>query len=151
MSPSEHPSDSREQRAAEGVLLEGVSQLLGTQLRPEKILLRSGVAADVDGFNRDARLMCEVYAHVGDLKGAQVHKVAKDILKMITLERELGGEWRKILCLADESAARKLRGRSWLALACETFNVQVAVVQLSPDLQSMVLAAQQRQVMTNLS
>lgn len=107
-----HSSDSSEQQRAESVLLENLSRELGISLAPERITVGDGVHIIVDGFNREARIFCEVSAHIGSTKGAQRHKIARDILKMIMAEESLGGDWRKILCFADDNAAQFFRGRS---------------------------------------
>jgi hypothetical protein len=76
-------------------------------------LKAAGVPAEVihhvDGFNEAARVLCEAYAHLGKTKGDQPAKLAKDILKLLTVERVSRGTWRKVLCLVDEEAAACLR------------------------------------------
>lgn len=144
-----HLSDSSEQREAELALLEALASDLGYALRPAVLPLKNGVSVNVDGFNEEARTLCEVYAHIGKAKGAQPAKLAKDILKLLTLERTLGGEWRKVLCLGDMRAASCLQGRSWLAAAVLELSVEVRVVELPAELRARVEAAQRRQVMVN--
>jgi hypothetical protein len=89
------------------------------------------------------------YAHTGKLKGAQLHKVKGDILKLILLERKPGGEWRKILCFADDSAAATARGKSWIAEAVREFGIEVIVAPLPGALAERVATAQRRQRMVN--
>lgn len=142
-------SDSSEQREAELALLAALSAELGHPLVPTVVPLKNGASVDLDGFNEDARILCEVYAHIGKTKGAQPAKLAKDILKLLSVERVLGGEWRKVVCLADSQAGSCLRGRSWLAAAVVDFGVEVRIVALSAELREKVSAAQRRQVMVN--
>ena len=105
----------------------------------------------VDGFNDEHRILCEAYAHIGPTRGGQPHKIAKDILKMLTAESRLHGQWSKILCFADKVAAQCVCGGSWLAAACTDFGVEIKVLTLPPELHAAIVAAQQRQVMVNPS
>lgn len=112
--------------------------------------LGNGAQVAVDGLNLEARVACEVYAHIGETKGAQSHKIARDILKLLAVEHiRGGGQWRKVLCFADGATAQCLLGRSWLAEVCRTLDVEIHVLPLSSELQAKILAAQRRQVMVN--
>ena len=48
-----------------------------------------------------------------------------------------------------EAAAKPLKAKSWLAEALTTFQIEVLVVDLDPDLRAGIRAAQVRQVMVN--
>lgn len=146
-----HLSDSGEQMQAEHELVHQLSVALGVPLESTQIDLGEGVQLAVDGFNREHRILCEVYAHIGLTRGSQPHKIAKDILKMLAAEKRLQGTWSKILCFADKAAAQCVCGRSWLAIACSDFGVKIKVFSLPADLHEAVVAAQQRQVMVNPS
>lgn len=102
-----------------------------------------------DGVDLKNRVLVEVYAHIGNLHGAQTHKVRSDLLKLLLLERKLGGTWRKILCFADESAAKTTHGNSWFAEAIREFNIEVHVVALPEGIAERVRLAQRRQRMEN--
>jgi hypothetical protein len=144
-----HLSDSAEQRRAEHELVHQLSAALGVPLESPPIELGEGVQIVVDGFNREHRILCEVYAHIGPTRGGQPHKIANDILKMLAAEKRLHGQWSKILCFADKAAAQCVCGRSWLATVCSDFSVEIKVFSLPADLHAAVVAAQQRQVMVN--
>lgn len=146
-----HLSDSEEQRRAEHDLVHQLSAVLGVPLESTTIELEKGVQINLDGFNREHRLLCEVYSHIGPTRGGQPHKIARDILKMLAAEKRLQGGWRKILCFADKAAAQCVSGRTWLATACSDFGIEVKVLQLPTDLHAAVVAAQKRQVMVNPS
>jgi hypothetical protein len=66
-----HPSDSQEQRSAEGLILSAVSAGVGTELIPRSLKLDGGARVDVDGVSPDETVFVEVIAHQGRLKGAQ--------------------------------------------------------------------------------
>jgi hypothetical protein len=146
---SKHKSDSSEQRSAERYMLEDMNRRRGLSLRSEPLKLKCGIQVELDGYDPDKRVLCEVYAHIGLLKGSQPDKIASDILKMLLVENELGGHWRKIYCFADKAAAQKLSGDSWLACAAARFNIEPEVVDMPDDTRDSVLRAQDRQSMVN--
>ena len=141
-------SRSDEQRAAEEVIRDEVSRRLGVALVPKQLQLPGGARVDVDGVSPDEKVVVEIFAHQGGLRGGQFHKVARDALKLITLVRARPGT-RTILGLASDAAAKAVSGRSWLAEALRTFDVEVLVVELPPDVRSGLVAAQHRQRMVN--
>lgn len=141
-----HKSDSSEQLDAENFILGEIAQR-------ESIKFDDGpeleIGARPDGINQNMKVAVEVYAHIGHLKGAQLHKVKADLLKLVYIERKLGGNWKKIMCFASNRAASYLEGSSWCAEAAKSFGVEVIVVSLPDEQKQLVLAAQQRQRMVN--
>src|SRR5687768_15178764 len=101
-----HKSDSSVQREAEAEMLVALSKELRLDLteRPARVADLAGLQPD--GIDWDQRVIVEAYARVGPLKGAQPHKVKGDILKLLYLERLLGGRWRKVLCFGNPEAAQ---------------------------------------------
>jgi len=144
-----HPSDSTPQRLAEAYILSVLARRLRLDLsrKDEHVPRLEGLKPDAVDWKK--RVLVEVYARLGALKGAQPHKVKGDILKLLLLERKLGGRWRKMLCFADQSAANVALGKSWVAAAAKEFGVEVLVVALSSGYKSRVTAAQIAQRMTN--
>lgn len=152
ISPPLYSSDSTEQREAEAEILAAASRVLVCELVPGTIQLSPGVALNVDGVDRARRVLCEVYARIGRAKGSQPAKLAKDALKLVTAQRALGGEWRKVLCFADAETARCVTSsKSWLSSAVRHLGVEVQVFSLSDALRKRVVEAQHRQRMVNPS
>ena len=143
-----HASDSGAQLEAEPLILAAVGERLGVTLAPRRLTLPGGARADVDGADEAERVLVEVFAHQGALKGGQRGKIARDALKLITLARERPG-CRLILALADEAAAKPLRAQSWLAEALATWSIEVLVVELDHEVRAGLRSAQVRQVMVN--
>jgi hypothetical protein len=144
-----HVSDSAAQRCAEQTMLLDLARLGGYDftVHPDSAKRLDGLQPDaVDWTNR---VLVEVYARVGHLKGAQLHKVKGDILKLLLLERKLSGAWTKLLCFGDHEAATLLTGRSWVATAASEFGVGLVVVEHSKQTVETLVAAQQRQRMVN--
>jgi len=61
----------------------------------------------VDGVNADHTVFVEVFAHQGNVKGGQFHKVARDALKLITLGKQHTGA-RLNVAFGDPDANRPL-------------------------------------------
>lgn len=143
-----HLSDSTEQQQAEVYILRKLEEELGFSFDPTAILPLS-TKVQPDAIDVDNKVVVEVYARVGAVKGAQFHKIKGDILKLALIEKELGAGWRKIMCFASDEAASYLLGNSWAAEAARAFGVEVRTVSLPEDHKASVIAAQMRQKMVN--
>lgn len=115
----------------------------------EKTKLPINISVQPDAIDLNKKVIVEAYAHIGALKGSQLHKVKGDILKLILIEEKLGENWKKVLCFADEAAAKYVRGASWVAEAVRTFDIEVHVVNLPEEQLELVRSAQKRQRMVN--
>ena len=146
---NEHPSSSVVQQEAEAVLLSALARKLGCNLEPHSIRLNDKSSIQIDGFSADGRVLCEVYAHVGTLRGGQLDKVATDILKLNLASGRKGGIWRKILLFADQQACKMLKGSSWLAEACKDSHVEIEVADITEQTRQKIKAVQKRQKMVN--
>lgn len=146
---NDHPSNSAVQKYAETELLRILSQRLKCTLEPHNIKLNNKSSIQIDGFSAKNRILCEVYSHIGPLRGGQPDKIAADILKLNLAEKRKGGKWRKILLFADESACKYLRGSSWLSEICKEGRIYIEVVEASEEIMEKITAAQQRQKMVN--
>lgn len=150
----EHVSDSSTQRRVEQRILELAGQMLGVELehRPwaeARTNLPGGARVDVDGYCHDPLVYAEVFARQGKLKGGQIHKVAQDVLKLVTIQRCLAPTAQLYMVFADEAAAAALLGRGWLAEATRQWAVKTLVVDLDPALRVELQQAQRRQRMVN--
>jgi hypothetical protein len=138
---------SNTQRAAERLILAGLERIVRCELRPERLTLPSGAHVDVDGVARDGSVLVEVFAHQGPLKGGQRHKIATDALKLMTIARDRTPRPRLVLAFADPTLVSWAAGRSWLAAALATWEVEVIVVKIHEAVRLEILAAQRRQLM----
>lgn len=142
-------SDSAEQRQAEVVILAALTAQLGVVFEKKRLDLPGGSRVEIDGVADDESVLVEVFAHQGPLKGAQVHKVARDALKLITVARSRTLSPRLILVLGDDQARKSVTGRSWLSEALKIWGVETFTAELDDVARSALLAAQGRQVMIN--
>ena len=147
---SKHQSDSTEQQTAEKYMLNALEKDLGICFDPEA-RLPNEVGVQPDAIDPDNKLIVEAYSRIGGVKGAQLHKIKGDILKLALIEKKLGKGWRKIICFASDEAAKYVQGNSWVAEAARVFGVEVHVVELPLDQRENVMSAQKRQRMVNPS
>jgi hypothetical protein len=144
-----HDSDSAAQRGAERHILVEVERSVGRSLSPARLTLAGGASVDVDGVAEDQSVLVEVFAHQGALKGGQRHKIATDVLKLITIAREREPRPRLLLAFAEPRLAEWAAGASWLAASIASWGVEVIVVDLDDSVRSQIATAQARQIMAN--
>ena len=145
-----HPSASDDQQRAEGIILSALAARLGVALAPRSLFLEGGSRVDVDGVAADDSVFVEVYAHQGRLRGGQFHKVARDALKLITLNR-CGHDARLILVLGDDEAVACVTAKSWLSEALRVWGIEVLPAEMDDPMREALRGAQARQVMVNPS
>ena len=102
------------------------------------------------GVATDESVLVEVFAHKGQLKRGQRHKIAGDALKLIT-SRERKAPPRLGLAFADPQITNFFAGTSWLAAAVNAWEIEVIVAELDDAVREGIRAAQARQVMVNPS
>jgi hypothetical protein len=140
------PGSSHEQRAAEREMLDLLSQELGLELSVARLALPSGARMEIDGADPDRTVLVEAWAHQGEPKAAQKHKVLADALKLVYAADLFQERPHLILLMSDQAAARPFTaGRSWAADALRHCRIEVRVVTLQSDTRERILAAQERQ------
>jgi hypothetical protein len=139
------PGDSAVQRAAEVAILRIAEGTLQTTLQPRRLLLADGIRIEVDGVSDDPPILCEVWAHQGPAKTAQVHKVLHDALKLFVAGSAMQPSPRLVLILSDLAAAKRFHGKTWYAYALATLNVELHVVAIPQELRDEIMQAQLRQ------
>lgn len=81
-------SDSREQQNAECYIATEAENMLGCKFEHNaKVVIGEGVHIEPDLYSETEKIVCEIYAHIGNLKVGQQHKVSQDILKMLLLDK----------------------------------------------------------------
>ena len=142
-------SDSSTQRSAERLILDAVSKSVGVELSPTRLRLNGGAVVDVDGVAPDESVLVEVFAHQGQLRSGQRHKIAGDALKLITTAIGKDPAPRLVLAFADPVMTSFFAGKNWLAAAVVAWDIEVVVVELDASVREGIRAAQARQVMVN--
>lgn len=143
-----HLSDSTEQQTAEYHMLLSLQEELGISFDTESVL-PIDISVKPDAVDPVNKVVVEAYARIGGVKGAQLHKIKGDILKLVLIEKKLGVGWRKIMCFASDEAAKYVKGKSWVAEAVREFGIEIHVVTLPEEQKNKVISAQNRQHMKN--
>jgi len=146
----EHLSSSRVQRDAEAEILASLARRAGFSglAYAGPIQIAGGVRVEVDGATPGAGVLVEAYARQGSLKGAQLKKIAQDILKLALVKTEPGRETtRTVIAFASQDAHDSITG--WLNQAARTFGVELTVVEIPEELRDRIRRAQDRQMMVN--
>lgn len=150
----EKESNSFEHLKAEGIIFEEVKKWLEEE-RKEKLELKENAGISVgsiciqpDFYSENAHIVGEIYAHIGKSKSGQDRKIAKDILKMLLIEKIKGEEYRKIIVVCDEEERKKLEGDSMIAESIKEFNIEVKMINIEPDLRDALIAEQEQQGVT---
>lgn len=145
MKKQRHPSDSTEQVHAQKEILLLINQEYNLNLTSKKILI-DDTLFQVDGYSEEPPVLCEIYSRIGKMKVAQHNKIAKDILKMLLIEKMKGQQFRKIIAFADEEAAQPfISGESWYSKLKDNFNIEIVIVQIPDELRNNLIQAQKRQ------
>lgn len=140
-----HPSDSTEQVQAQKEILLLINQEYNLNLTSRKILI-DDTLFQVDGYSEEPPILCEIYARIGKMKVAQHNKIAKDILKMLLIEKMNGKQSRKIIAFSDEEAVQPfLDSESWYSKLKDNFNIEIIIIQIPDELRSNLIQAQKRQ------
>jgi len=137
------------QLKAEGVIRERLAECLKMPLAPRVISLNAGAPVHIDAVSADGKVLAEIFARQGELKGGQQKKVAIDTLKLITVRCELS-EAKLMIAFADKAASAYATGGGWVAQALRTWDVKVVVVAIPQALRDEILTAQKGQRMVNV-
>ena len=81
-------SNSIEQQNAERIIFEKVKKSLGIELKENPKISVGSTYIQPDFYSKDNHIIGEIFAHIGKPKAGQDRKVAKDILKMLLLEKK---------------------------------------------------------------
>lgn len=137
---------SHEQRAAERIMLDRLSERLRVTLRPRRFVHPSGPRVELDGADEDLTVLVECWAHQGPAKVAQKSKLVTDAVKLHWVARSIDPPpERLVLCVSDAAAVRHLQGSSWQAAAVSDLGVTIEVVELPSEMVAAIVSAQQRQ------
>ncbi len=131
-------------------MLKSLQNKLGCHFVPDAEM-PIDVGVKPDAVDLKNKIVVEVYARVGEVNGAQQHKIKGDILKLALIDKRLGSGWRKIMCFASNEAAKYVQGKSWVAEAAKEFGVELFIVDLPEEQKINVITAQKRQRMVNPS
>lgn len=62
-----------------------------------------------DFYSVENKIIGEIHAHIGRLKGAQPDKIASDVLKMLFYEKVSGCNWKKYIAVCSKEELEQLK------------------------------------------
>lgn len=145
-------SSSLEQQRAEDEIFYMVEEWLGCKVsrNPKvKMCKNDSVHIEPDFYSEEHSIIGEIFAHIGGNKKGQSTKIAKDLLKMLLIEKDQCKSFRKIIVVCDEQEEKTLSGKSALAESIRQFGIELKRVDISDELRDTIIFAQSRQVMIN--
>lgn len=150
---NDHPSSSAVQVEAEARIVAAVAAALRLDLINDRsitsIPIGDQVHVEVDAATRDRSTVVEAYARQGSLKGAQLKKIAQDVLKLALIKAERApAETRAVIAFASDEARQSISG--WVQEAADRFGVTLLTVEIPTDLRNKIVHAQNRQIMINV-
>lgn len=140
-----HPSDSVEQKHAESIIANELSNLMGVKLERNVVLNLDESKVNIDIFCESHLILGEIYAHIGKLKVAQSYKIINDTFKMLYIEKKLGKPFRKMIVVCDDEVYKALKNSSWKAKAISEFGVEIIKVEIDTITKNKIMEAQKRQ------
>lgn len=144
---SKHPSDSTVQQNMESLIIKVLEDKLGL-IRGSLLSKRIPVGStfvEFDGYSKEELIMCEVYAHIGELKGNQPDKAISDAMKMIFAEKVIGKSFRKIFAICDQAVEKQLTSSSWRSMALKEFGIEVIRLDIGEAFKLEIKEAQKLQ------
>jgi len=142
-------SNSYEQQTAESYILDILNKDEELNLKSKRLALSNGASVQLDGFDEEKGVICEIYARIGKLKGSQPDKVASDFLKMLLVEKDRKRSLKKVFCFASLEASSYLSGKAWLAYAARDYDIEIKTVKIPEEVEEFIKRAQKRQKMIN--
>ena len=98
-----HPSDSSPQRQAGIALVKALKEeldiVLELDFRPPNTC-----GFEVDGFSAKPPVLCEAWAHYGEVKPPHKHKIISDAFKLLLAEKQLKKKHEKFIIFCDNVA-----------------------------------------------
>lgn len=147
---SKKPVDDSEnqKKLIEKYLLDEFNKKNGLNLIPGRLELEEGKApVDVDGYDENSEVVCEIFARTGAFKSGQNRKIASDILKLVLVKEVLGRDIRAVIIIPEGSEAVRLNdpeSTGWQALAVEKFGIEIEEIPLSTKISKLLGGAQKR-------
>ena len=125
-----HQFDSTAQRDNERIIIQKLIVFHGCELL-NKI---EGYTFEPDFFNKEKRIVGEIYCGLEKLKSAQKHKIMADCFKLVAIEKVLGGKWEKYIIVVDENIKKSLEvSKTWSKLAMDEMGITLKLELPDPE------------------
>jgi hypothetical protein len=142
-------SNSKTQKEAEKEVIEILKSQHGWNLEPEGYEFGDKRRCEVDGIDKNKKIMCEIYCRIGKTSSSRDKKMVSDAAKMLAVQANLNkGDFTKYLVLVDNKFASyfdPLKSKKWQAHAIKEMGVRIKVVNLSNYWKRKIKVAQENQ------
>ncbi|MBP5385537.1 MAG: hypothetical protein J6Y57_11290 [Lachnospiraceae bacterium] len=129
--------DSGIQREIEDIQLKKLTKKLSANSLVANPTLKykndPSVSIRPDFYSEEDHIIGEIHSHEGRLKAAQQKKIAADILKMLSFEKDFGEDFKKYIVVCDKEEYEQLQGGSYLAYAIKQYGVELMLLKLDKD------------------
>jgi hypothetical protein len=121
-------------------------QLACTLKKGRVPLNESGTIIEVDGYDEEQNILCEVYCGIDGMKAGQTKKVITDAFKLILFERVKQKKYQKILLFIDDVVMNKFqKSRSWYSMAFEVFDIKTITVKIPESIKENLRRVKEKQ------
>ena len=130
-------SDSKTQREIEDYQIKRIKEILSVDSLETNPKLQykkdPSVSIRPDFYSEAALIIGEIHSHEGKLKPAQQKKIAADILKMLSFEKDYGEKFKKYIVVCDKEELEQLQGGSYLAHVIKQYKIELILLELDKD------------------
>jgi hypothetical protein len=140
--------NSGTQLSIESIVIEQLKKGLKCELSKQTVPIEDTNAVfEFDFFNKEERIIGEIYAGIDKLKAGQKRKVGNDCFKLISAEKTFGGNWNKYIVFVDDNIKKIFdeRSRSWLSKSIDKWGIKLELVNLTEEKFSEIKKAKDKQ------
>lgn len=141
----EHLSNSETQNEIERIIVESLDKECNCVFSKKA----EGLKFEFDLFNKEKRIIGEIYAGIDKISSGSIRKVQSDCFKLVFAEKKMGGEWNKLIIFVDDNIQKKFEGDSWIKEAIDFFGIELKTIQLSEENKNKLRKAKKRQQIGN--
>lgn len=95
--------------------------------------IKDEVKFEFDFYNKEKKIIGEIYAGIGKISPGSRKKVITDCFKMVYAEKLLGYPCDKRLIFIDEKIKSVFEGYSWAAKAIDSYGIEIKVEGISEE------------------
>jgi hypothetical protein len=141
-----HPSNSEAQQEIEKKVVEKLTN----EYKCTFTRKTENTNFEFDFFNKEKRIIGEVYAGIDKIKTGSRRKVIADCFKLAAAEKILEGEWNKKIVFVDITIKEIFEGNSWIKEAINIFNIELMVIDISLEDKDALRTAKKKQQTGNI-
>ena len=128
---TQHGADSSTQREIEKLIIEKITT--EGNFTSQKTTIIEGVKFEFDFYNKEKKIIGEIYAGIDKINPAQKKKIITDCFKMVFAEELLGYKCDKRLIFIDENVKKTFIGDSWISKAILKYEIDSKVIEIPEE------------------